>query len=154
MASAFTHVDVSRMVGDIGEAFAPAVGDAGRSLTGDVEPGLTTVGERELLAQAIVNLLDNAQLHTPAGTAITLDAEGEGDWLRITVADRGAGVAAADRERITQRFVRLDASRTTPGNGLGLNLTQAIAVAHGGSLVIGDNAPGLKVTMILPRSRP
>lgn len=151
VAASFAPVDVSSLIGDIGEAFGPAVRDGGRPFSCEVEPDLAITGDRELLAQAIVNLIDNAQIHTPSGTAIILDAEGSDDWVRITVADRGLGVVAADRERIIQRFVRLDASRSAPGNGLGLNLTQAIVVAHGGSLVIGDNAPGLKVTVVLPR---
>jgi signal transduction histidine kinase len=150
LAASFTTVDVSALVQDLCDSYAPAVLDGGRTLTCDVEPGIRVRGERELIAQALINLLDNAQNHTPPGTAITVGADGAQGWSRISVADTGPGVAPEDRARIVQRFVRLEASRTTPGHGLGLNLVSAIATAHGGAVIIGDNRPGLLVTITLP----
>jgi hypothetical protein len=105
-----------------------------------------------LLAQALINLLDNAQSHTPEGTEIALTATASADSIILAVADNGPGVPAADRERIVQRFIRLDQSRSTPGHGLGLNLVAAIAALHGGRLRFAGNNPGLQVFLELPRS--
>ncbi len=155
----FARVDLTELATDLVDSYAPAVVDGGRSIAAHITPGITIRGDRELIAQAVINLLDNAQRHTPVGTAIAVevmpqgDSEGdpEGNNVALTVADNGPGVAAADRPLIARRFARLDASRTTPGNGLGLNLVAAIAAAHDGRLLIEDNQPGLRVTLILPR---
>ena len=151
LARSFGTIDVSALVEDLSESYAPAVIDGGRTLTQRVLPGLTVRGDRQLIAQALINLLDNAQRHTPVGTAITLRADRARDGVELIVADDGPGVPEADRERVVQLFVRLEASRTRGGHGLGLNLVSAIAVAHGGQLVIGDNEPGLRATVWLPR---
>lgn len=150
LAHGFTTIDVSALVEDLSESFAPAVTDGGRTLSQSVAPGLSVRGDRELIAQALINLLDNAQRHTPPGTAIAIIAERVADGIHLIVADTGPGVPEADRERVVRRFVRLESSRTRAGHGLGLNLVSAIAVAHGGRLVIGDNAPGLRATLWLP----
>jgi signal transduction histidine kinase len=147
----FARVDMTDLVIDLCDSFAPAIADGGRTLACDVASGLALNGDRELIAQALVNLLDNAQHHTPPGTRITVAAVGETASVRLTVADDGPGVAPPDRERITRRFVRLDSSRGAPGHGLGLNLVVAVAHVHGGAVAIDDNRPGLRVTMILPR---
>lgn len=147
----FAPVDATDLVTDLCDSFAPAITDGGRSLACDAMPGLALSGDRELLAQALVNLLDNAQRHTPPGTCITVAAAGDAAAVRLTVADNGPGVAPQDRERITRRFARLDSSRGTPGHGLGLNLVVAVAQAHGGTVAIDDNQPGSRVTMTLPR---
>jgi signal transduction histidine kinase len=102
------------------------------------------------LAQAVANLLDNAVKYTPAGGAVGLAVHGEKDQVRISVYDTGPGIAAADRERVLRRFVRLDASRRLPGSGLGLSLVAAVAKLHGGTLELTDNAPGLRVNLTLP----
>ena len=150
LARSFGAVDVSALVDDLSESYAPAVTDGERTLAQQVTPGLRVRGDRELIAQALINLLDNAQRHTPPGTAITIIAEAAAGGIQLIVADNGPGVPAADRERVVQRFVRLESSRTNAGHGLGLNLVSAIAVAHGGRLIIGDNAPGLRATLWLP----
>ena len=147
----FVRVDVSDLVRDLCDSYAPAVADGGRALDCTIAPGLALTGDRELLAQALINLLDNAQRHTPPGTSITVEATDSGDDIRLVVADNGPGVARADRPLIVRRFARLDASRGTPGHGLGLNLVAAIVTAHGGKLAIDDNRPGLRVTITLPR---
>lgn len=152
VAQGFRPVNVSALVADLCDSYAPAVSDGGRTLSCTAEPNMRTLGDRELIAQALINLLDNAQAHTPRGTAITLDGEGSGEWVRVAVADSGPGVPPADRERIVHRFVRLERSRSAAGHGLGLNLVAAIARAHGGELVIADNRPGLRATLVLPRS--
>lgn len=154
LARSFAPVDIAEVAADICETYAPAVTDGGRTLFCDTGAAAVVLGDRELIAQALINLLDNAQAHTPPGSVITVsvtDADGE---VALGVADDGPGVAAADRERIVHRFVRLEHSRTTPGNGLGLNLVAAIAAAHGGTLAITDNAPGLCATIQMPKVRP
>jgi signal transduction histidine kinase len=148
----FARVDVTDLVADLCDSFAPALADGGRTLSCDTSPGLALVGDRELLAQALINLLENAQHHTPTSTHITVTATGKPDVVQLTVADDGPGVPAADRDRITRRFARLDSSRGTPGHGLGLNLVVAVAQVHGGTVTIDDNQPGLRVTITLPRS--
>lgn len=146
----FRPVDLSDLAGDLAESYAPAVLDGQRTLTAAITPARVIMGDRELLAQAAINLLDNAQRHTPQGTAIAIEVRREGETVLLTVADNGPGVAPGDHARIARRFARLEASRTTPGHGLGLNLVAAIAAAHGGELKIEDNQPGLRVTLVLP----
>jgi signal transduction histidine kinase len=152
LSRTFARVDLSELVNDLCDSYAPAVSDGGRSLDSEIAPDIGLHGDRELIAQAVINLLDNAQHHTPPGTRITVAAEAGEEWIRLSVADNGPGVAAEDRPRIVRRFARLDSSRTTPGHGLGLNLVEVIAEAHGGTLLIDDNMPGLRVTLVLPRA--
>lgn len=150
LSRSFARLDVAALTADICETYAPAVADGGRLLACAAGGTATILGDRELIAQALINLLDNAQVHTPEGTTITVVVAETDGRVVLSVADDGPGVAAADRERIARRFVRLEGSRTTAGNGLGLNLVAAIAAAHRGSLTIEDNAPGLRVAILLP----
>jgi signal transduction histidine kinase len=117
------------------------------------------LANRELVSQAVANLVDNAIKYAgieDAGAAgetraaITITAERVGATLEIAVADRGPGIAPEDRGRALQRFVRLEESRSRPGSGLGLNLVAAVARLHGGSIRLEDHRPGLKVIMTLP----
>lgn len=153
LASSFVTVDASALAEDVGDSFLPAMIDSGRTLRWTVEPGVRVAGNRDLLAQALANLIDNARVHTLAGNDVALTLDIDDASARLTVADNGPGVPEADRERIVQRFYRGEASRTTPGNGLGLSLVAAVAAAHGGSLVIGNADPGLRATIVLPRCR-
>jgi signal transduction histidine kinase len=148
----FAPIDVARLAIDLCETYVPAVGDRGRNLSCRASGEATVRGDRELIAQALINLLDNAQAHTPEGTMIVVALDQDATTVRLSVADNGPGVAEEDRERIVHRFVRLEGSRSTQGNGLGLNLVAAIAAAHGGRLVIDDNTPGLRATIELPRA--
>ena len=147
----FVPVDFSRLANEIAEDFASALADSGHRLRWSVTAGITVLGDRELLAQLIANQLDNVRVHTPPGTAVVLDLFAAGNNLVLTVADDGPGVSAKDRAHLLRRFFRGDASRTTPGNGLGLSLVAAIATAHGGRVTLGDMRPGLGVTTILPK---
>jgi signal transduction histidine kinase len=106
-------------------------------------------GDRHLLSQAIANLLDNALKYTPAGI-VALSARRNGEIARVEVADSGPGVPPDRREAVFDRFVRLEGSRSTPGNGLGLSLVRAVAKLHGGEVWLEDNEPGLKAIFILP----
>ena len=147
----FRRVDVSDLARDLAESYAPAVLDSGRTLTAAIAPDIVITGDRELLAQAIINLLDNAQRHTPPGTAIAIEVRADGESILLAVADDGPGVATGHHAWIARRFARLESSRTTPGHGLGLNLVAAITAVHGGRLVIEDNHPGLRVALLLPK---
>jgi signal transduction histidine kinase len=115
--------------------------------------------DRQLLGQAIANLIDNAIKYGTAEVAgngagaepeVEVRVEAKGPVAEIVVTDRGPGVPAADRERVLGRFVRLEASRSEPGSGLGLSLVAAVARLHGGSLRLEDNEPGLRVILALP----
>jgi hypothetical protein len=149
--ASFADVDLAEIAADLFDSYAPAVADGGRSLRLEASPPVRVRADRALLAQAVANLIDNAQIHTPVRTAIVVAAEQRDGIGRLIVADTGPGVDAADRERITQRFVRLERSRTTAGHGLGLNMVAAIARAHSGMLEITDNQPGLRVAIIFPK---
>ncbi|MET0309991.1 MAG: HAMP domain-containing sensor histidine kinase [Sphingomonas sp.] len=152
LAQSFESLDLSSLVAGVCEDYEPAITDSGRTLVCEVGPGIEISGNRELLAQAIGNLLDNARLHTPIGSRIAVSLRADKSATRLSVCDNGPGVPVADRGRILQRFVRGEASRTTPGNGLGLSLVAAVAGAHGGGVTVEDNDPGLCVTIQLFRN--
>lgn len=150
ISQSFAPVDVSALATDLCDTYAPAVADSGRTLSCHIAPGAVVLGNPALIAQALINLLDNAQAHTPAATAITVAVTADAGSVDVTVADDGPGVALENHDRIVRRFVRLEGSRTTAGNGLGLNLVSAIAAAHSGELLISDNDPGLCVKLRFP----
>lgn len=148
----FAEVDISLLALELAESFAPAIADNGRELLWSIAPGLTVDGDRELLAQAVINLLENAQRHTPPGTPIRLTATATGEFIHLRVSDAGPGVPEPDRTRVTRRFKRLETSRNTSGHGLGLSLVSAVARLHRGRLILDDNAPGLVATIEIPRN--
>lgn len=148
-------VDLKPILDDVAELYEPLVEEQGGKLETKVSSGLNARADRQLLAQAVSNLIDNAMKygspdkHLPP--EIRLEGEANGNEIRISVCDRGPGVAEADRERVVKRFVRLDDSRTKTGNGLGLSLVSGVMTLHGGKLMLEDNAPGLRATLVLPR---
>ena len=146
----FGSVDLSLLVADLAESYAPAIEDGDRTLFWSVEPGIHVQGDRELLAQAVINLLENAQRHTPPSTMIRLTLVIAGTRVFVQVVDNGPGVPKADLGRITKRFARLDSSRNTAGYGLGLSLVTAVAALHGGKLVLKGMEPGLSAVIQLP----
>ncbi len=139
----FAELDLTALVEEAAELYAPSAEAKGILLHCDAPPGLRLTGDRQLLAQAIGNLLDNAIKYTPPSGRILLLARPDG----VTVADNGPGMTVAERERAVERFYRGDAARSTAGFGLGLSLVQAIARLHGGVLRLEDNAPGLRATL-------
>jgi signal transduction histidine kinase len=144
-------VDVAEIARAVAELYEPAAEEKGLRL--EVLDGgrLPVRGDRHLLSQAIANLLDNALKYTPSGT-VTLSTRESAEGVRIEVADRGPGVPADRREAVFDRFVRLEGSRSTPGNGLGLSLVRAVATLHGGAAWLEDNNPGVRAVITLPRA--
>lgn len=143
-------VDLSELVGRVAEAYRPAAEDAGRPFAVSIEPGIAVSGDSELLAQMLTNLVDNALVHTPDGTAVEVSLTRNGGRPVIDVADEGPGVPADRRGKVLTRFYRLDASRHTPGAGLGLALVAAIASLHHAAVELDDNLPGLRVRLRFP----
>ncbi len=149
-------VDASELIADVAELYEPLAEEEGGTFEASAAPGLMVLGDRQLLAQALTNLLDNALKYgardgeTPQ---ITLTGTSEDDKVVITVADHGAGIPPEDRGRVTERFVRLDESRTKPGNGLGLSLVSGVMKLHKGTLLLEDNAPGLRARLVMPATR-
>jgi len=148
--SAFSELNLERIVRDVCELYQAAADERHIELVCEARAAVEVFGDRELLAQALTNLLDNAVKYTPTGGRIVVTLERTEDLARIRVADSGPGVAAADRERVLQRFTRLDQARSQPGNGLGLPLVNAVTTQHHGRLSLGDNSPGLVVTIEIP----
>jgi len=145
-------LDAGVLANDVAELYQPLAEEQGDTLTADIEAGLVLQGSRELLSQALANLLDNAIKYTPRGSRIRLSAVRVDEALELCVADDGPGIPAEARERVLERFVRLDASRHQPGSGLGLSLVRAVARLHRATLQLDDNHPGLKVTLRFPLS--
>lgn len=146
-------IDASVIIADVAELYEVMAEEEGGTLTSEASPGLLVLGDRQLLAQALTNLIDNALKYgaEDGGTPrITVTGLREDDKVVITVADRGAGIPEEDRGRVTERFVRLDASRSRPGNGLGLSLVSGVMKLHKGALVLEDNRPGLAAKLVLP----
>ncbi|WP_018265705.1 sensor histidine kinase [Methylosinus sp. LW4] len=146
--------DAGRVAADIAEMYEPVAEEHGARIELAAAEGLTLRGNRELLGQALVNLVDNALKYgaTEPGAVVGVAARGTSDGIEIAVSDRGPGIAEKDRDRVIGRFVRLENSRSRPGSGLGLSLAAAVARLHGGTLRIEDNAPGLRVVLALPRA--
>lgn len=149
----FARIDLTALVEDAVELYAPAAEARDIALTCTTAPGLSINGDRHLLAQAVGNLLDNAVKYTPAGGRIQLSAgQAEDGGIAITVADSGPGIPEAERGKAIQRFYRGDASRHAEGVGLGLSLVDAVARLHGGELRLEANNPGLLAVLALPPS--
>jgi signal transduction histidine kinase len=145
------RVDLGGVALEMAELFSPAIEDAGQDLTVEVpEAPLLVFGHPALLRQALGNLLHNAVVHAGPGARVELTLAEREAGVSLSVADTGHGVPADQLGRVPERFVRLEAARTSPGSGLGLSLVAACAKLHGGRLVLGDNAPGLRAVVELP----
>lgn len=144
---AFRVFDLSELFETVGEIYAPVAEDAGQTLDLRVEPAVRVLGDRELMTQMLVNLIENAVRHCPAGASITLELGHDRGAPMAVVRDTGPGIPAAERVRVFQRFYRLERSRTTPGSGLGLALVAAICDLHGIELSIEDAEPGTAFRM-------
>ncbi len=157
--SEFDAAEIARGVGDL---YEPLADDKGLVLKVEAPGSAPVHGNRELVSQALANLVDNAIKYgrrdgaeaNGAAADIVVKAMGEGDRILLTVADAGPGIPEADRSRAVERFVRLEQSRSQPGSGLGLSLASAVARLHGGELKLEDNHPGLRTVISLPRAGP
>jgi len=156
MPEAQQRIDLGAAVRDIAELYEPAAEEMGAALSVSTEPDIVVQAHRELIGQAVANLVDNAIKYSTTSpssahaASIEIVVRRAGDAAELIVADHGPGIPEADRERALRRFVRLEASRTRPGTGLGLSLVAAVARLHGGSVSLSDNAPGLRVCLNLP----
>ena len=153
-----TEFDAAEVAHDIGELYEPLAEEKGMALKIETDGAAPVKGNRELVSQALANLVDNAIKYTSGTPAekpeILVRAANNGGRVLLTVADRGPGIPEADRTRAVERFVRLEQSRSLPGSGLGLSLAAAVARLHGGELILSDNAPGLKSVIALPMAGP
>jgi signal transduction histidine kinase len=140
-----TRLELGELARDALELYEPLAERKGVTLRQNIADGVMIVGHGQLLAQSVANLLDNAIKYTPEGGVISLEVRNSGTRAELVVADSGPGIPPADRDRVLERFVRLDASRTSPGSGLGLSLVAAVAKLHRAALRLEDNAPGLRV---------
>jgi signal transduction histidine kinase len=151
-------IDVSDVLREVAELYEPLLEDTGGNLTIDDLPVLHVRADRQLLAQAFSNIIDNAMKYGATADGkdvqIRMQASIEAGNTIITISDAGPGIAPEYRERVLDRFVRLDESRSKPGNGLGLSLVASVMKLHGGSLQLGDAEPGLKVILTLPIQPP
>jgi len=148
--SAFAPTDLGRIARDVCELYHAAADERGITLECDAPIGALVIGDRELLAQALTNLLDNAVKYTPDGGRIEVRVATAPHAHTLRVADSGPGIPAGERERMLERFTRLDGARSLPGNGLGLALVKAVAEQHDGRLTLGGRQPGLVVELELP----
>jgi signal transduction histidine kinase len=148
--SAFRPVDLSDVVRTVAEAYAPAVEESGRTLRAEIADGVQVNGDRGLLSQLFVNLVENALHHTPPGTTITLRLSRQPAGAVAEVTDTGPGIPEDERAKVLRRFYRLERSRTTPGSGLGLSTVAAIVELHHAAIGLLDNAPGLRVVIRFP----
>ncbi|RUL79994.1 sensor histidine kinase [Dyella choica] len=143
----FAEVALSPLLERLADDYRPMLEDDGRMLHTDIAPGVQVHGDALLLTQMVVNLIENALHHTPPGTPVRLKLEALDKLRRVIIEDAGPGIPAHERTRVLKRFVRLDAARTTPGNGLGLALVAAVADLHQIALTLADAGPGLRVQL-------
>jgi signal transduction histidine kinase len=157
--------DAADVAQGIHELYEPLAEDSGLTLNVKTEPARLH-GNRELISQALANLVENAIKYGQPAPAlqplsagavadanrreILIESRRDGDQVLLSVTDHGPGIPEADREHAVERFVRLEASRTQPGSGLGLSLASAVATLHGGALKLGDADPGLRATLAIP----
>lgn len=147
----FTPVDLTDLARTFAEIYEPSAEDKGQELALALpESSLSVMGDKGLLGQALANLLENALRHTPEGSRITVALAQEAGAVRLEVRDSGPGIPQEERDKVLRRLYRLERSRTTPGNGLGLALVSVIAELHEAKLTLGDACPGLSVTLDFP----
>jgi signal transduction histidine kinase len=140
-------VDLSELVASMVELYAPVSEERGITLESAVASGAQVLGSRQLLAQALANLLDNAIKFTPDGGRIRVLLKASGGAPEVVVEDDGPGIPADKRELVLGRRVRLDQARKVPGSGLGLSLVAAVTKLHGARLILDDASPGLRVSL-------
>jgi len=147
----FEAVNMTALLGDLIELYQPLIEENGQSFDSRLVDVPPIAGDRNLLFQAFANLLDNAIKYTPEVGEIHVELVDSPDELKVLIRDSGPGIPVDARKHVFERFYRLEASRSTPGNGLGLSLVAAIIRLHHGAIALDDNQPGLSTTVTLPR---
>ena len=163
-SESFGPLNVCALIRDVADLYEPAAEERGLSLRLACSGDVMMAGERHLISQALANLLDNAIKYALPAKAepeeaakqsdVVIGLEDKGDAVDIVISDRGPGIPKKDRERVLQRFVRLQPSRSIPGSGLGLSLVAAVARLHEGSVSLEDNDPGLRIRLRLRKNLP
>jgi signal transduction histidine kinase len=151
----FGLFDATQLARDVFELYEPVADEAGVSLRLEADGAIMVHANRELVSQALANLVDNAVKYSDEGAEgpeVVISVGRQGGAVVLGVADNGAGISEADRLRVVDRFVRLEESRSKPGSGLGLSLVSAVAKLHGGKLLLRDNRPGLAAVLEVPAS--
>lgn len=147
-----SEIDLGALIHDAAELYEAATEDKQQALTVHVDGRPTIRGDRDLIFQAVANLLDNALKFTPAGGRIEVSASEAGGRIYLRVADSGPGIPAQEHGAVIKRFHRLETSRSTPGSGLGLSLVSVVAKMHDAEFELSSNAPGLRACLIFPAS--
>jgi signal transduction histidine kinase len=142
--------DLGLVAQEVGELYEALASERGMDLVIAAPEGLLIRGNRELVGQALANLIDNAVKYGGSGGTVRVTAEERGAGVAVIVADNGPGIPEEARGRVLGRFVRLEEARSLPGFGLGLSLINAVVRLHQGTLALDDNRPGLRVVMTLP----
>lgn len=146
------QLDLGPLVRGVGELYEVLAEEQGLALDVTAPDGLVCTGNRELIGQALANLIDNAIKYGAGGGRIAVTAARGDGMIRLSVADRGPGIPESERGRVLDRFVRLEEARSRPGFGLGLSLVNAVARLHQGDLALEDHAPGLRVVLSIPET--
>jgi len=147
----WTDTAIGDLVAELAELYMAVAEEEGLSFSADIADNPRYLCNRHLIAQAVTNLLDNAIKYTPKPGLISLSVEGNDQEFQIVVTDNGPGIPESDKQRVLERFVRLENERNSPGNGLGLSLVKAVSRIHGAELLLDDNHPGLKATLRFTR---
>ncbi|WP_159453086.1 sensor histidine kinase [Pseudooctadecabacter jejudonensis] len=145
---AFAPFDLSASIDQLCEAYAPAFEDADKTFTAQIAGGITLDGDRELIEQAVSNLLENALEHSRDAARVQVRLTRDAGHVTLVVGDDGPGISPVHRDRIFERFFRADASRSTPGNGLGLSLVQAIVQLHGAEVRLAEQGAGAEFIVV------
>ena len=148
----FALVSLGSVISDVVELYDATAEEEGITLVSRIEGQAVTLGDKNLLTSAVVNLIDNALKYAGSGATVRIQARQERETVSVIVQDDGPGIPPAERSRVVERFYRLDQSRSLPGNGLGLSIVTAITSLHWGKLSLEDAAPGLLARIVLPRA--
>jgi signal transduction histidine kinase len=148
--AAFRRIDLTAIAATVVDAFRPSAEENGQTLGLEADTSIEIDGDKELLTQMLANLVENALRHAGQGADVHVRCHSLDDQNMLSVTDNGPGVPASERERLFDRFYRLEASRSTPGSGLGLALVAAVARLHGAEASLHDAYPGLTVRIVFP----
>ena len=148
----FSPVNLSDLATELVESLEPIFADADKTLTVDIAPNLSVIGDGDLLTQMLINLLENVLDHGRDGAQAWLHIKARGERISFIVGDDGPGIPTSRTEQVFERFFRVDSSRNTPGNGLGLSLVKAISELHGGGVELIKSNPGAEFEIMLPIS--